>query len=127
MWSVITYIIASALTVPFVITWVIYKWNRVNKKTRLYAFHKAVTWTNILYILSVMMLCKVIFDHFFIGYILVFHILLLSIIIIHQRINHTEVIFGRAWKIVWRFSFLLFSFLYFALILYGIIHRLLFL
>lgn len=125
MWSIITYSIAGALTVPFVVTWLIYKCNRSLKKTKLYAFHKAVTWTTILYILAVIMLCKIIFGHFFIGYIFVYYLIFMAVIIIYQRINHTDVIFGKAWKIVWRFSFLLFSCLYIILILYGIIQRLL--
>lgn len=124
MWGIITYGIAGVLTFPFVITWLIYKCNRSFKKTRIYAVHKAVTWTTILYILSVMMLCKVIFDAYFIGYISVIHLIFLAIIIIYQRTNHTEVIFEKAVKIVWRSSFLLFSLLYFMLILFGIISRL---
>ncbi|ASN05860.1 DUF3397 domain-containing protein [Virgibacillus necropolis] len=123
MWSIITYSIAIAITIPFVMTWLVYKCNRIFKKTRVYAFHKAITWTTILYILSVMTMCKILFDHFFIGYISVFHLLFLAIIIIYQRVNYTEVVLKKACKIVWRVSFLLFSFLYILLILFGIIQR----
>lgn len=125
MWSIVTYIIAFALTIPFIVTWLIYKCNRLLKKTRVYAFHKAVNWTTILYIFAVMMLCKVLFNHFFIGYIFGFHLIILTVVIIFQRINHTEVVFAKACKVVWRFSFLLFSFLNISLLLFGIIQQLL--
>lgn len=125
MWSPILYIIATALTIPFVVTWLVYKCNRMAKKTQAYAFHKAVNWTTVLYILAVMMICKVIFNQFFIGYVLAFLLAGLMVVIIFQRFNHTEIIFTKACKIVWRVSFLLFTFLYFGLILYGIIQELL--
>lgn len=119
------YIIAFALTVPFVVTWLVYKCNRLLKKNRIYALHKAVNWTTILYILVDVILCKIIFNHFLIGYVLGFLLISLMIIIIFQRINQIEVIFAKAFKIIWRFSFLLFSFLYFGLILSGIMQQLL--
>lgn len=125
MWSVITYSIAGALTIPFVLTWMVYKVNRIRNKSRLYAFHKSVKWTTVLYVLSVMALCKIIFNHYFIGYIIAFHLLLLAVCVIFQRVNYTEVVLGKAWKIVWRFSFLFFLTGYTFLILYGILQRML--
>lgn len=125
MLSIILYIIAFALTVPFVVTWLFYKCNRLLKKTRIHALHKAVNWTTILYILTDMIICKVIFGHFFVGYFFSFLLVGLMVVIIFQRINYTEVVFRNACKVIWRLSFLLFSFLYFGLTLYGIIQQLL--
>ncbi|WP_430786128.1 DUF3397 domain-containing protein [Virgibacillus flavescens] len=125
MWSIITYGVAGALTFPIVITWIIYKINRMLKKSRIYAFHHSIKWTTILYILSVMVLCNTIFHHFFIGYILAFQLVQLTIILIFQRINYTEVNVGKAWKIAWRASFLLYFSLYISLVLYGIFQQLL--
>ncbi|ASK63592.1 hypothetical protein CFK37_16215 [Virgibacillus phasianinus] len=125
MWNIVINIIACAIMVPFIVTWLIYKGHRLQRKTRLYAFHKAVAWSAILYILSVMMMLKAIFNDFFVGYIILFHLVCLTVLIIIQRVNHTEVAFKKACKIVWRLSFLLFFFLYIGLILIGIAKQLL--
>lgn len=125
MWVVVTYIVAFALTVPFVVTWFFYKGNRLIKKTRIFAFHKAVNWTTILYILAVMMEFKVVFNHYYISYIVGLFLVCLIVVLLFQRIRYTEVVFAKAWKIVWRFSFLLFAFLYICLVIYGIIQQLL--
>lgn len=125
MWNIVTNIIAFALTVPFVVTWLIYKFHRMFKKTRIYAFHRAVNWTTILYIIAVMIICNLVFNHLFLGYIVGFHLFSLMVVIIYQRINHTEVVFAKACKIVWRFSFLLSFFLYVCLVLVGIFQQLL--
>lgn len=124
MWGVVTYIVAFTLTVPFVVTWLFYKSNRILKKTRIFAFLKAVNWTTILYILAVMMQCEVIFHHYYLGFIVGFFLVSLMAVILFQRIRHTEVVFAKACKVVWRFGFLLFSFLYICLVLYGIIQQL---
>lgn len=125
MWSIITYSIAGALTIPIIITWIIYKINRILNKNRMYAFHQSIKWTTILYILSVIMLCNVIFHHFYFGYNLAFHLVLITVILIFQRINYTEVNLGKAWKIAWRASFLLYFSLYILLVMYGIFQQLL--
>ncbi|MBT2216946.1 DUF3397 family protein [Virgibacillus dakarensis] len=127
MLDIIIYSIAFIITAPILTTWVVYQFSVKIYRQKWRAFHTAVNWTTIWYILAVMTLMSVIFNNSFYGWIIVLLLCILSIIIVIQWKTRTEVDFKRAFKGFWRFTFLLFSLLYICLILIGLIQQLFYL
>src|SRR5690625_5974445 len=80
-----SYIIAFIITVPVFATWLVYfiiaKWNRPKLK----AFHQAVNWTTLLYIIAVSILIWLNFHINLTGIIIIFFLSALAIIIFMQR------------------------------------------
>jgi|SRR5690625_3272233 len=85
------------------------------------AIHKTVQWTAVFYIIAVVLLLKRIFHQGFIGYILIFLIIVLATILIIQWKKETEVALLNGLRLLWRISFLLFSITYLGLIIYMIV------
>ncbi|MGY0692286.1 DUF3397 domain-containing protein [Virgibacillus sp. FSP13] len=126
MFDIVVYFIAFLITVPIIATWIVYQISVKIHRQKWRAIHTAVNWTTILYILAVTGLFTVVFNHGFFGWILIFLMMALSIIIFLQWKTKMEVEFKRAFKEFWRFSFLLFSFLYLCLVLIGLIQQVFF-
>ncbi|PAV29905.1 hypothetical protein CIL05_08480 [Virgibacillus profundi] len=122
----IIYLIAFFITVPIFATWLLYKIIRKFKHGKLRAFHQAVNWTTILYIIAVTILLTIIFEKQFIGITLVFLLSILTVIIIFQWKMNTEILFKKAIKVFWRFSFLIFFVIYICLLLIGVIRQIFF-
>ncbi|MYL42353.1 DUF3397 domain-containing protein [Virgibacillus salexigens] len=117
------YIFAFFITAPIVITFIIYVIAYMVSNYRLKAFHHAVNWTTWLYIISVIVLTKMIFGVQMVGIVIVLLLIILGAIMFSQWKIQTEIILRKALKIMWRFSFLLFAFLYIGLILIGVIQK----
>ncbi|MFC4023250.1 DUF3397 domain-containing protein [Oceanobacillus longus] len=124
MLNYIIYFISLFITLPIFATISIYLISvKVLHSKKLKAVHTAVNWTTILYIIVVVILFDLIFGRIFIGWIIVFFIISLSIIITYQWKTGTEVELGKAIRVIWRFSFILFLMLYILLVLVGIIQQ----
>jgi len=118
-----SYIIAFIITVPVFATWLVYfiiaKWNRPKLK----AFHQAVNWTTLLYIIAVSILIWLNFHINLTGIIIIFFLSALAIIIFMQWKMNEEVLLSKALKLLWRFFFLVFAFLYVCLLIFDISYR----
>ncbi|WP_067728290.1 DUF3397 domain-containing protein [Oceanobacillus damuensis] len=123
MFEYIIHILAFFVTLPIIATVSIYFISVKFHNKKLKAVHTAVNWTTVLYIIAVSLLLHLIFDRSFFGWLIVYFILSLSVIIIYQWKTRTEIELGKALKIIWRFSFLLFLLLYVLLVLSGIIQK----
>ncbi|MEN1966980.1 DUF3397 domain-containing protein [Lentibacillus sp. N15] len=117
-------LVALIITVPIMVTFMIYYISRKMSRQKWRAVHNAVNWTTILYILAVHTLLFVIFNRVLYGWFIVFLLSVFSIILFTQWKSRTEVEFARAFKIFWRLSFLLFFGMYIALISIGLIQQL---
>lgn len=122
----IVYFFAVFITVPLFATLIVYMISRKVYAGKWKAVHKAVNWTTIFYIIADAMLLSIIFDRQFAGIILVILLLILTLIIIIQWKMNTEVLFRKAFKTLWRITFLLFLFIYICLLVIGIIQRIFF-
>ncbi|QTM99326.1 DUF3397 family protein [Sediminibacillus dalangtanensis] len=120
MIDLMVWLLAFCLTMPIVISWLMYIVVRKVSNNRLKALHVSVNYTTLLYILSVGVIFHHLYGTTYYGYIFIFLIVLLSFFIIMQYKVKGEVLFLTAWRRFWRLSFLLFTLLYFLLVLYGI-------
>ncbi|MFS0751945.1 DUF3397 domain-containing protein [Oceanobacillus sp. 1P07AA] len=115
MKDIMIYVIATAISFPFIMTIGIYwiaKWTRSSNWK---AIHIAVHWSTLFYIIAVSIILNILLQQSFIGLILLFFLVFLTLIIIYQRKSQTDIELFKALKIVWRGSFLLFFTLYFLL------------
>lgn len=120
MVDVIIYIIAFLMTVPIVLTALIYYLSIKFHRPVWKAVHTAVNWTTIFYMMAVILIFNM-FDIRVIGIVLVFFLFLLGLFIYMQWRFNTEVKVTKAFKLAWRICFLLFLFLYVCLVIIGII------
>ncbi|MBP1950618.1 DUF3397 domain-containing protein [Virgibacillus litoralis] len=123
MLDFIIYFIGFIITVPVIATWIVYYISLKIYNHKWKAFHIAVNWTTILYIIAVNTLVKEVFGISFFGIVLVILIGIYTIIIIAHWKIYTEVLFSKAFKLFWRICFLLFLILYFCLVFAGIYLR----
>lgn len=123
LFNYLIYLIAIVITLPIIATWFVYVMSKKIYKQTWKAVHTAVNWTTIFYIIAVIMILLMFFNKSFIGIISIFLMIMLSIIVIVQWKLKTEVILRHGLKILWRVSFLVFSFSYTFLVIFGIVHR----
>ncbi|WP_164215368.1 DUF3397 domain-containing protein [Virgibacillus sp. YIM 98842] len=123
MVDIISYIIAFIITVPFIATWLVYfvlvKWNWPKLK----AFHQAVNWTTLPYIIAVLILIRLNFDVNLTGVFIIFFLAALAFIIFMQWKMNMEILLTKALKLLWRILFLLFVFIYICLLVFEISYR----
>jgi|SRR5690625_57684 len=93
---------------PLIITYLLYKIHLLIKKQKWQAIHFTTEFSTVFYIVATTILLKQLFNQSVIGYILIFLILTLAIILIVQWKNHTEVILTKGLKTLFRLSFLIF-------------------
>ncbi|MFD2749366.1 DUF3397 domain-containing protein [Virgibacillus siamensis] len=124
MLDILIFIIGLMITFPVIVTWVVYFIGAKLYRQKWKAIHKAVNWTTSLYIIAVLIMLKQIFGSSFFGLILIVVLTIFTVIaVLHWRL-HTEVVFHNVFKIFWRVCFLLFVFIYFVLVVSGIIQQL---
>jgi Protein of unknown function (DUF3397) len=123
MGELILFILAFLITLPIFSTIVVYYILKYIYGNPIRAFHKAINWTTVLYILAVNTMLTYLFESFFIGYIFVVMLLILTFLIVNQWKKNIEIDYGRAFKLLWRLSFLLYFILYIILVVYGIIEH----
>src|SRR5690625_7767082 len=93
---------------PLIITYLLYKIHLLIKKQKWQAIHFTTEFSTVFYIVATTILLKQLFNQSVIGYILIFLILILAIILIVQLKNHTEIILIKCLK-----SFLMLLYLIF--------------
>lgn len=121
MKDVVIYGIALIITLPFLLTYILYFLHLKIYNHSLKSFHFAVNWTTIFYMLAVFMMLHMLFKQTFLSYILLLVLIILSIIIYRQWNQETEVSLGSAIKLMWRICFLFFLASYIFLIMIGIL------
>lgn len=109
------------LIVPVISTIFVFYVSNLICKHKWKAIHFAVEWTAIFYIIAVILLLEKLLEQTVIGIVLIILITVLSIILILQWKNHTEVVLRNGIKVLTRISFLVFGLIYFLLISYEII------
>jgi Protein of unknown function (DUF3397) len=119
----VLFVFAFFITIPIVATVVLYYILKFFYGNPIKAFHKAINWTTLLYIIAVDVLLTYLFKGSYIGYIIVLLLLLLTLLITIQWKRHTEIMIQKAMKLLWRLSFLIFFFLYIVLVVYGIVEK----
>lgn len=119
----IVFPLAAILTMPIPFLIIFYllsrKWNRYKRK----AVHQTANFSAPVFILSVHVLLMVLFNRSFLSYIVISLLILLGLSMVMQYKLHAELQLRRAFKGFWRVSFILFTFLYISLALYGLIAR----
>lgn len=121
MIDILIYIISFFVTVPILASFLVYIGSMIRERNKWKAIHTAVNWTTILYIIAVAIMLRLIFNGSFLGIILIFILVVLSVIIFSQWKGKRDVQLKEAVKLLWRLSFLVFFILYGCLALYGII------
>ncbi|HLQ73968.1 MAG TPA: DUF3397 domain-containing protein [Bacillota bacterium] len=116
----IIYTLSIIITLPFILTYLLYYLHLMIYKQSLRSLHFAINWTTMLYILSVVTIVHLLFQQTIVSYILLFMLITLSIIIYYQWKENTEVSIALAIKLLWRFCFLLFFSSYSLLVIVGI-------
>jgi hypothetical protein len=117
----ISSIITIFLTVPLFGFFIIFVINKLITKNARKSFHKALDYSNILFILAVHFLLITIWGKSFFWWILlVLMIIAMVFVVIHWRIKG-EIIFTKVFKGFWRFNFLIFFLAYISLTLFGIL------
>jgi len=96
------------MVIPILLTYVSYKGIYVIRKKKWKAIHLSVQFTAIFYVIAVSIMIKVIFQLNVTSYIIIFHIAMLSILLIIQWKTKTEVILIDGLKLLFRLSFLIF-------------------
>ncbi|KGX88549.1 DUF3397 domain-containing protein [Pontibacillus litoralis] len=125
MSSIVVYLIAICITLPIPMTVIVYWLTRKITNNKKRSLHVTVNTTTLFYILAVHFTLQTIFEQSFLLYILLLLLCLLSLFVYLQWKYREEVKIRRAWKGFWRFTFLLFSFAYVLLTLYGLTVRVL--
>ncbi|WP_077622118.1 DUF3397 domain-containing protein [Sediminibacillus massiliensis] len=120
MIEIIAYLTGVIVTVPVVITFLIYFSSAKLFRNKWKAIHTTVNYSTLIYIISVGTLLQVITGRSYFGYIFVLLIVLLAASVFIQWKTKEEIIFRHAWKVFWRFSFLLFFAVYFGLVFLGL-------
>ncbi len=118
---IVSYLPISLIVLPILMTLLFYFFGVHFTGNRWKSIHKASQWTAIFYVIAVSLLLEKIFQHGFIGYILILLIIILAVILIIQWKKDTEVTLLSGLRLLWRISFLLFSLTYVGLVIYMIV------
>ncbi|NSL50769.1 DUF3397 domain-containing protein [Calidifontibacillus erzurumensis] len=116
--------IATIITIPIFAILIVYwvtRWITHSKKK---SFHLSVDISTLFFITAVHYLIIAIWGQSFLWIILLLLIVIASVFVFLQWKMNNEIIFKKVWKGFWRFNFLVFSFGYFTLIIYGLFKRL---
>ncbi len=124
MLDIIIYIISFFVTIPIIASLLVYIISMIVERNKLKAIHNMVAWTTCFYIIAVAIMLTLILDRSFVGVILIFFLVLLSLIVFIQWKTKRDIELKRAVKLLWRISFLLFFFLYGCFLIMGIIKQL---
>ncbi|MFC3040234.1 DUF3397 domain-containing protein [Virgibacillus xinjiangensis] len=116
----IIYFTAFFIAAPIIASLLVYQVSLAMGTKKRKALHRTVNWTTIFYIAAVGIELSIVFEVQLWGMILSVMLSILAALIFLQWKLTSEIIFSKAWKILWRLSFLLFSFLYVILIFIGI-------
>lgn len=96
------------MIIPILLTYVTYKVIYLVYKKKWKAIHLSVQYTAIFYVIAVTIMINVLFQLNVASYMIIFHIALLSILLIIQWKTKTEVMLFDGLKLLFRLSFLIF-------------------
>ncbi|WP_163536709.1 DUF3397 domain-containing protein [Gracilibacillus sp. YIM 98692] len=113
-------IVAFMVTVPLLITFVVYKVSYYFFQNKWKSIHIAVDVTVILYIFSVGTIGFLLFSSLFITFIIIFVLCIWVMIVLIQWRWGKEIEFRIVWKRFWKACFLVFVVLHLILVCYGI-------
>lgn len=116
----IFYIISCFVSLPFVITYIVYLLNKKLYKHKWRAIHQSAQLTNVFYVFACIIIVQLLFNVSLFWMIVLLHLILWIVMIVYQWKKDTEISLKRSFKIVWRASFLIFFVSYFILTIYGI-------
>lgn len=116
--------VATMVTIPILAVIIIYWVARFVTKNKKRAFHLSVDLSTIFFIIAVHFLIVVIWEKSFLWLLLILLLLIAMVFVFLQWKFNNEIVFRKVWKGFWRFTFLLFSFSYFLLLIFGLILRL---
>ena len=118
----IYYVLAFMVTLPILITYIVYLLAyKVTKKSR-YAFHLAIDSTTLLYIAAVVAIVEWTFSINLLGYTILFLIILWFVMILFHWRQYTDIVFSHVWKRFWKLTFLLFFILYVVTSIVGLVY-----
>lgn len=123
MINFVSYLTAFMVTFPIIFTVVIYIIGLKFYKHKRKALHIALDSTTIFYLIAVVLLFHMLFNHNIIGIVLIIFISLLIILIIYQWKKKTEVQAIKAIRLLWRLCFVIFFLFYILLVFLGIMSR----
>lgn len=106
---------AVLLIIPFFATGIMYVAGKLFMNNKWKVIHLTAQVTAVFYYIAVSILFKMLFGDYFIGYSLIFFIIILAIHLIVQWKRRTEVILTKALTVLFRFIFLLCFCLYIVL------------
>lgn len=118
------YLAAVLITLPVPLTIIVYMIMRKTVKNKKKSLHLTVNSMTLIYVFAVPAALFVIFERSYISYVFILLILLLSLFVFLQWKVKEEIVFKKAFKGFWRFSFLLFVSLHVSLTIYGLAYRL---
>lgn len=116
--QLIQYLPLLFICIPVLMSLLVYLITLRMRRHKWQAIHLAVQGTAIFYIIAVTILIYQLFQINITAYLLICIILILSIILIFQWKKNTEVLLGKAFKVLWRALFLLFFTAYCGLLIY---------
>jgi hypothetical protein len=114
---------ATLVTVPIAAFMLTYMLGRKIFKRKKKSFHLAMNISTIFFILSVHFLIMAIWGISYLWIIIIFLLLLKILFMIVYWQKKQDVRIAPVFRLFWRFNFLLFSFTYFGLLIYGLIVR----
>ncbi|HHY74516.1 MAG TPA: DUF3397 domain-containing protein [Bacillus bacterium] len=116
--------VATIVTIPILVIFIVYWIARFLTKNNKKSLHISVDVSTLFFIIAVHYLISVIWGKSFLWIILLLLIFIAAVFVFLQWKINNEIIFKKVWKGFWRFSFLLFFFSYFSLVIYGLYQRL---
>ncbi|WP_442599399.1 DUF3397 domain-containing protein [Neobacillus sp. D3-1R] len=123
MTNIISSILAVFITIPILAYFVIFILSKQFTKNHRKSVHFASDGSTIFFILSVHFLILSIWEKSFLWVIFIFLMSCAMIFVIMNWKIKGEIVFRRIFKGFWRFSFLIFLFAYFGLMIYGVIQK----
>ncbi len=114
-----SYILMGA---PIIMSILIYSLGMKVTNNQWKSIHKSVQWSAIFYVIAVELLVKTLFNIRLIGYIVILLILVAAYTLVMQWKQGKDVELLTGLRIMWRVSFLLFSFVYCGLVIYIIVY-----
>jgi hypothetical protein len=123
MLNIVSFLIATFITVPIVVYILIFMISKVLTKNHRRAVQLALDYSTIFFILSVHFLVLAIWGKSFLWAIFIFIFTCAIIFVIINWKLKGEIVISRCFKGFWRFCFLVFFILYLILTIYGVILR----
>jgi hypothetical protein len=121
--AVISSIIATFVTIPFLGYIIVFVISKLVTKKHRKSVQIAIDVTTLLFLIAIHYFILAIWGQSFLWLILLFLIFIAIIfVLMHWKINH-DIILVKVFKGYWRLNFLVFGFIYFILLLYGLILR----